>query len=197
MTTTNLFVELIVIGAGTILGSILLVMSLFGYTWLPLEKIISSSTLLIPLLSFTYVLGIFMDKLADNLYSNWDKHLRKSNGFPDNAKYHIARTYIYTYATDKIINLFEYGKSRVRISRAWSINFIILAISVPVFFWTRFPQIASSTRLLLIVFSFVVFGFGAFMSFSTWKKLTINDYKRLEETYNFLMEEKRKAKITN
>jgi hypothetical protein len=191
MNTTNLFVELIVIGIGATVWSILLVMSLFGYTWLPWEKIISSSALLVPLLSFTYILGIVMDKLADNLYSNWDKHIRRSSGFPDNKKYHIARTYIYTYATDKIVNLFEYGKSRVRISRAWSINFIFLAISVPVFFWTRFPQIEFSTRLLLAAFSVVVFGLGAFMSLLTWKKLTINDYKRLEETYNFLLEEKK------
>lgn len=187
--TTNLFVELVVIGVGATLWLTLLMFSVFGYKWVPWDKVTSAS-MLIPLLSITYVLGIIMDRLADQLYVRWDGKLRKKE-FPSDGEYYSARTYVYSHATDRIIALFEYGRSRLRISRAWSINCSFLSIGIPLFFWTRFPQMQSSTRIGIVAFSVAIFGLGAMATWFAWKKLALNDYRRLAETNTFLRREQR------
>lgn len=190
MNTTNLFVELIVIGAGAFFWLLLFTLSLFGYDWFPWEKVGAATAILLPLLTVTYVLGIVVDRLADRLFSKWDKRLRYTHGFPNNDEYHIARNHVYTYAVDRLIALFEYGRSRLRITRAWSINFVMLTLSSLVFIWTRLSNLPNSNRWMITVFCFTLFSFGAGVTFSAWKKLAINDYKRLKETYDFLVSNK-------
>lgn len=186
MNTTDLFVELIVIGAGAAIWLTLLILSIFGYAWVPWKEI-SSIVTLIPFLAITYVLGLIMDRLSDRLYSTWDKELRR-RVFSSNEEYHSARTFVYTYAADKIIDLFEYGRGRLRISRGWSINCLFLTINIPIFVWTRFPRAEFSMRLAIS--SILIFGLGATATLATWKKLAINDYKRLAETNTFLKNER-------
>lgn len=184
MNTTNLFVELVVIGVGTLLALMLTIMSIFGYGWISWEKI-TSSTMLIPLLSITYLLGIVIDRIADSFFDNWNKKLRLKI-FSTNEEYHQALTYIYNYASERIVSLFIYGRSRLRISRAWSLNCIFLAITIPILVWTRLPQISGNTRILITIFSTIIFGLGTVASCFTWRELTINDYKRLAETNTIL-----------
>lgn len=188
MNTTALFVEIIVIGAGGTIWLALLVLSVFGYNWIPWKEATSIVTL-VPVLSLIYVLGIVIDRLADQLYSTWDKKLRKQE-FSSNEEYHNARTYVYNYAPDRIISLFEYGRSRLRISRAWSINCLLLTICIPLLIWARFPKTPSSTQQAITIFGITVFGLGTIATFFAWKKLATNDYKRLFETYFFLRNEK-------
>jgi hypothetical protein len=184
MNTTNLFVELVVIGVGTLFSLILIVLSCFDYRWISWDKV-TSSTMLIPLLSITYLLGIVTDRIADAILDSWNKKLRFKT-FSTNEKYHEALTYVYNYANERIISLFLYGRSRLRISRAWIFNCIFLAITVPIFVWTRLPQIPNNTRISIIIFSTIIFGMGTVVNCFTWRKLTINDYKRLAETNTML-----------
>jgi hypothetical protein len=184
MNTTNLFVELVVIGVGTLLALMLTIMSIFGYGWISWEKV-TSSTMLIPLLSITYLLGIVIDRLADSFFDNWNKKLRLKI-FTTNEEYHQALTYVYNYASERIVSLFLYGRSRLRISRAWSFNCIFLAITISIFVWTRLSQISYSDKIIITVFSTIIFGLGTVANCFTWRKLTINDYKRLAETNTIL-----------
>jgi len=54
MSTTNLFVELVVIGVGAMLWLILLTLALFGFQWFQI-KVEILVALIIPLLSFIYL----------------------------------------------------------------------------------------------------------------------------------------------
>jgi hypothetical protein len=189
MNTTALFVEFIIIGSGTMSWLSLLVLSLFGYTWVPWDKV-TSIVALIPFIVLIYSLGIVIDRLSDQLFSKRDKKLR-SNVFSDNLKYHFARTYVYTYGTTQIINLFEYGRSRIRISRAWFINYLMLMISIPIFIWTRFPNIQLNLRIQITIFGIIVLGLCSIATLVAWEKLVENDYKRLTETYEFIKAEKK------
>jgi hypothetical protein len=187
VSTTDLFVELIVIGTGPVLWLSVLVLSVFGYGWIPYDETLALLALL-PLLSVAYVLGIVVDRLADSLFSVWDGSLRRSE-FPDDTEYHRARTYIYMHATEMVISLFEYGRSRLRISRAWSLNWALLAIGAPILVWTRFPWLPFSTRVTVSVGCFVICGLGTIATWFVWRKLAVSDYKRLAETYTLLREE--------
>jgi hypothetical protein len=137
-----------------------------------------------------YSLGIVIDRLSDQLFSKQDKKLR-SNIFSNNSEYHFARTYVYTYGTSQIINLFEYGRSRIRISRAWFINYLMLMISIPIFIWTRFPNIQLNLRIQITFFGIIVLGLCSIATLVAWGKLVENDYKRLTETYEFIKAEKK------
>ncbi len=57
MSTASLFVELVVIGVGALSWVVLLVLSVFGWNWVPTERVFSSVAL-VPLLSLIYVFGI-------------------------------------------------------------------------------------------------------------------------------------------
>ena len=184
MSTTNLFVELIVIGIGTLFALMLSVMSIFGYEWIS-WNVITSSTMLIPLLSITYLLGIVIDRLADKIYSSWSKKLRLKQ-FSCNDKYHDARTYVYQCANERIVSLFLYGRSRLRISRSWSLNCIFLLITIPIFVWVRCDRIANNNKVLITISSIIFFGCGALATCLVWQKLAKNDYKRLAETNKVL-----------
>jgi hypothetical protein len=156
MNTTALFVEFIIIGSGAITWLALLCLSLFGYAWVHWDKV-TSIVALIPFLALVYSLGIVIDRLSDLIFSKWDKKIRL-NTFPNNAEYHTARTYVYTYATDKILNLFEYGRSRIRISRAWFINHLMLMVSIPIFVWTQLSKSPTSLQINITIFSIIIFG---------------------------------------
>ena len=193
MNTTNLFVELVVIGIGGICSLSLIVLSLFGYDWID-WNILISSTMIIPLLSITYLMGIILDRLADEIYSSYNKQLRLKI-FYDNDTYHLARNYTYNYCSDRIYALFIYGRSRLRISRAWTINFILLGMSIILLVQTRLNHLSNQTQTSIIVMS-IVFGLsGALISFFVWRKLALNDYKRLGETYNILLNEASKKPV--
>lgn len=193
MNTTALFVEFIIIGSGAMSWLGLLFLSLFGYAWIHWDKV-TSVVALIPFITLVYSLGIVIDRLSDQLFSKWDKKIRL-NTFPNNSEYNTARTYTYTYATDKIVNLFEYGRSRIRISRSWFINNLMLIFSIPIFVWTQFANVPFTLRLSITFFGLIVFSVFSIATFITWKKLVINDYQRLLETYTFLRSEKNNNSI--
>lgn len=189
MSTTDLFVEIIIIGIGGLIWLILLILSFLGHQWVPWDKAVSLTSL-IPFLAITYILGIAVDRISDQIFSIWDKDLRRAQ-FSSNEEYHFARNYIYTYANEKIIDLFEYGKSRIRISRAWSINFILIAFSAILFISLNSNSLNLNNKASLLLVT--VFGcfIGTASNLLAWRKLAKNDYKRLNEMFLFLKQEKK------
>ncbi|NJN21306.1 MAG: hypothetical protein HC812_09070 [Leptolyngbya sp. RL_3_1] len=67
MSTTDLFVELLIIGVGAAIGLFLLVLTVFGYGWLAWDGLLSLPALL-PILAIVYVLGIVVDRFSDRLF---------------------------------------------------------------------------------------------------------------------------------
>lgn len=176
------------IGSGTILWLFLLILSVFGFKWVPWEQI-SSSTWLIPLLSVTYVLGIITDRFADSIFKVWDRPLRRAK-FVDSAQYHEARNYVYSHASEIVVDLFEYGRSRLRICRGWAVNCPLLAIAVSVFVATRLQYLPLSTRLAISLLSLIILGVATIATWEIWRRLAKNEYTRLAEMSNLLKKER-------
>lgn len=189
MNTTDLFVEIIIIGIGGLIWLSLLILSFLGHQWVPWDKAVSLTSL-IPFLAITYILGIAVDRISDQIFSGWDKDLRKTE-FSSNEEYHFARNYIYTYASEKVIDLFEYGKSRIRISRAWSINFILIALGAILFIGLNSKTLNLNNKTILLLVTVVGCFLGTASNVLAWRKLAKNDYKRLNEMFLFLMQEKK------
>lgn len=179
MRTTVLFVELIIIGVGTVLWIILIMVTVLGYTWIPYEKMAALPTI-IPGLAFTYVLGILTDRCADRAFRRWDRSLR-SKRFGKTEDYQRARTVIYGLS-DSLREWFHYGRSRLRICRGWAFNSILIISSLNSFIWIRVP--VNDHKVALSLFLSFMLVILATISCWAWYRLTSSEYRRLSQEYS-------------
>jgi hypothetical protein len=74
MNTTNLFVELLVIGIGGAIWILLILFSIFQFDSIDLQALQNWSALL-PFLGFVYVLSIVLDRASDTFLRQKDSRL--------------------------------------------------------------------------------------------------------------------------
>ena len=67
MNTTNIFVELVVIGFHTLIGIGIIVLALVGYRNIETEKLLTIN-LALPVLAIAYIFGILIDRVSDRIF---------------------------------------------------------------------------------------------------------------------------------
>ena len=194
MGTTELFVELVVIGIGALAWMAIATFSIFGYTWVPLDQLLSVSAL-IPFLSVVYIVGIVTDRIADVIFEAiWVPGIqRKYYSSSDIAR--DDRRLIYS-RNEYLANLIEYGRSRLRICRGWAFNAVLIILASNFFISAQVSNNALQNKLLIWVN--ILVGFIAFFSWYTWYKLLDTQYRRLKDDANFIRQgenaQKRRSK---
>lgn len=188
MSTTNLFVELVVIGTGAAVWVTLAVFAVFDYTWVSYDKA-KDLPALIPGLCAIYVLGVVMDRLADWLFGFRAEQLRREF-FKNPEDYHKARIFIYTRA-EGLRDLFEYGRSRLRICRGWALNSVLIVVTLNLFAWTRLP--ADELRWKISLFGTLAFGLLAYGAWLAGQRLARAELVKLRDQYAFLLAEEAKG----
>jgi hypothetical protein len=105
MSTTKLFVELIVIGTGAFVWVVLLALTVFGYNPAILD-LLKSPTVFVAMIPIIYVLGIITDRIADATFERaWDRNLKaKICGSKEN--YDRAKRWV-VHRSDKLAELME------------------------------------------------------------------------------------------
>lgn len=182
MGTTNLFVELVVIGAGVVIWIALLTLSVLGIPSLILgEALLIASA--IPMLATIYVAGIIWDRIADHVFERiWTDRWR-SEFFTDKMEYYDARRTILT-RSDRLSDLLEYGRSRMRICRAWVLNSILIGVSFNIFlFMNHFGSENFGVLLLTANLLSLVFSIGAWFA---WASLVKTEYRKISEQSAYL-----------
>src|SRR5215216_6026488 len=182
MKTTNLFVELVVVGTGAALFVALLFYTLFGDRLLlghPLSSLAKPDDLasIIPVLSFIYVLGIIIDKIAYRVFKSKEDCLRKKNfGELGDDLYYKKRHSLYTSANmTQAIEVFEYGRSKVRICRGWAVNSVLLILALICFMIFRHGFDS------MIVVGIVALGLLAYLTSWSWKVATGVEHRWLKQ----------------
>jgi hypothetical protein len=175
VTTTALFVELIVIGVGGVAWASLAVLSVFGYSWLTFDRA-TSLTSLVPLLSLTYVFGIVVDRMADQIFRR-PSRLLLHRWFTSFEQYQKAKTLV--YVESPLRNLIEYNRSRLRICRGWAFNCALLLATFNTFVWYSLPSGAPRMKLALVG-SAMILAFGMAVS-NAWYQLSKVAFERLAE----------------
>ena len=189
MGTTELFVELIVIGIGAFTWITLATFSIFGYTWIPREEFFSVSSL-IPFLSLVYIAGIVTDRIADILFEAiWIPRLQKKY-YSSSAAARDDRRLIYS-SNEYLANLIEYGRSRLRICRGWAFNAVLTLVTGNIFVATQIARGDLQNKLFIWVN--LLTGFLAFFSWLTWYQLQDTQYRRLKDDAAFLREKEKPA----
>lgn len=184
MSTTNLFVELVVIGVGVLAWVVLGLLSVFGYSWVPSDNQLLLGSA-VPILAIVYVFGIVWDRFADFVFDRlWVDDLR-SPFFADRAAYYDARRTILT-RSPPLSELLEYGRSRLRICRGWSLNAIFIAVALNLLIWTRFRGHENAISLSAVgTCIFVVLGVGSWLA---WRRLESTGYRKIKDQSAFLAE---------
>ncbi len=185
MSTTNLFVELVVIGVGAFVWVVLLVLSMFWYHWVPIDRLLTPAAV-IPLLSIIYVLGIVSDRVADVLFAVlWARTLR-GRRFTDIETYYAARRNILT-KSERLSELLEYGRSRLRICRGWVLNAFVILVSFNVFVWARLREWSGARGLSILVSALLlILAAGCWYS---WWSLSAAEYRKVKGQSEYLMSE--------
>lgn len=181
MNTTSLFVELIVIGIGAGFWIALLVFAIFGYSWIPDNNMFSLISA-IPFLATVYVLGIVSDRLIDKFFDKlWGTDLRVQY-FEGPIEYFKARRIVIT-SSDRMADIIEYSRSRLRICRGWAVHSILIAVAIPVFAYAQFTD---EMALKISIAGCTIFCILAVSSFIAWKYLTKMQYLKIKEQAEFL-----------
>lgn len=188
MKTTDLFVELVVIGVGVAAWLTFIILGIFGWEWIKLNNTIVLITA-VPALSVVYVLGIIFDRVSDEIFHKcWGDRLR-AKVFKTQKEYFDARRIILT-RSERLSDLLEYGRSRLRICRGWAVNCILILLSVVFFVWKQLP--GGADRIIISISSVVLLALMSFGAWFAWRKLTLNEYRKVKEQAGFLKSPKKR-----
>lgn len=176
MSTTDLFVEIIVIGVGATIWIVLLALSIFGYSWVPSGQVFSLASLL-PILAITYVLGIVTDRVADTLFDKLWKPSLAQQFYQQDGDDYDDRRYIYL-RSEQLAHLLEYGRSRLRICRGWTLNSLLILGSFNLFIQLQLPH--ASLKLTAFLFGNLFLVLLTYCLWFSWKQLTLADYRKVK-----------------
>jgi hypothetical protein len=181
MNTTSLFVELVVIGIGAGFWVALIIAAIFGCAWIP-DGNMFSLIAAIPFLAVIYVLGIVSDRLIDKLFDFFRGTTIRSKYFKSSAEYYEARRKVIA-SSDRIADVIEYSRSRLRICRGWAVHSILIALAIPVFAFSQFP---GDLAIKISTSGIVVFCVLGISSYYAWKFLNNMQYLKIKEQAEFL-----------
>lgn len=195
MTTTHLFVELLVIGFGALAWILILIAALFGYDIGKFQAQILSLGAVFPTLGLAYVLGILTDRVADWIVDRVDiGHRRKvyeEVGKSQQDYFQDRRTLVVD--GPELWKFFEYGRSRLRICRGWFLNSLLLTASTALLLvrnhgslsWTQWQYGACFTGLV---------GFS-WLCWRSWSRLNQKEYSKIERQAAWVLEQKKAEEV--
>lgn len=185
MSTTNLFVELLVIGVGCAGWLALLAMAVLGYDSRFINGLLSTPAAALPALGGIYLLGIIVDRLADTTLHFFRAERRSLKYFPTEEESIKQRGYVLT-KSPYFATQFEYSRSRQRICRGWILNALLLTIAVNVFLVAHPGVLTHPIRLSAFVTPTLLL--LALVSWFSWEKLFDTELKRIRNQAKWLHE---------
>lgn len=176
MKTTSLFVELIVIGIGAALGMGLLLVSIFDPHLTIAHWIKESDNLLLTALgiAIVYPIGIIVDRLADRLMKRPSRLIRQKVFTGEREEVLAGIVDIYTN-NSPLVDMIEYGRSRMRICRGWLINIPLLLLGGVIFLIADHKTNAWHIVGLIIFALILSSGF-----YYAWYNLTCKGYEKIK-----------------
>ncbi|KOV50843.1 hypothetical protein ADL00_42560 [Streptomyces sp. AS58] len=170
-----MFVEVLVVGIGTLTATVLLLIALIGpATTAKLAPVAGSSAAAGAALAAAYALGILTDRAADAALTPHRRRLR-TRFFPSNTAYAQARLRLADFPV--LAARADYARSRMRICRGWTLNTLALTLAGDLAM-LRY----SFAHRPLILTALTAFGMAtAFGFYRAWRALTVTGYRKLVE----------------
>ncbi len=196
MNTTNIFVELVVIGFHTLIWIGLIVLALVGYQNLDIKELFTIN-LALPILALAYIFGILVDRIADIAFLAQDLKMRPVDKQADLPSFLTMRFYILNKSS-AIYDQLEYTRSRLRIARASAFNFAFTTLAALLFVWLQLGRTLSTQHLVLACVATVVIGAALTVaSYEAWIALIRSYSVSTLRAYTVLHDEEVKAEARN
>ena len=176
MYTTSLIVELLVIGFNGLAWILLIILSVFGYDFnIDVSELAIGS---LPVLCLAYIVGIVTDRVADVIFEKLWTDSFKNDLFKSRTEYHDSRTKI-IMNSDRLAEIIENGRSRVRICRGCAFNSFVTIICFNVFVWAR--VLGTGAALGIALFGNLFLTLLCIGLWFAWKKLITASYIKIRE----------------
>lgn len=176
MTTTHFFVELLVIGFGSLAW-----IGVLSARWLDFSRALEDPGVLslaglLPLLSIVYVLGILTDRIADWAFERWDHRDRRRCFKEGRERYFEYRRVLVIEAPELWAHL-EYGRSRLRICRGTALNALLLIAAINLnALWPIGDQRLPTGALLIANAALLIF---VALCIISWHELNCKEYEKI------------------
>lgn len=191
MNTTLIFAELLIIGLEVGIWLVFLLLSLFGIDGFDeflsgikdLEWIIL--TIAIP---FLYVLGIIFDRIVDHLFKTTERKM-ESEILKDYPVTVLEMRFSFGNANDSLNQQLDYARTRMRIARASSVNFLLISVCASLFLISRIVNVQWESVLLVLVTGLLL----AYAAFVAWRFLVRGHLELAKAMYEYLNPQNKKA----
>jgi hypothetical protein len=156
MSTTTLFVELLVIGVGTATWLVLFFLALTQsqfktdyLTIIPKDNLVFIGVVV----AISYVLGIVIDRLMHHVFrltiEKWARARTREVIGPDELAKFVK------YRSEALSSKIDHNRSRFRICRAWVFHFIIIGIGL--WYWNYRVNVFDSSGITALVLADALF----------------------------------------
>ena len=186
MSTTSLIIEFLIIGIQVAIWLILMFLSIFGVDWFVFEKIKGFEIIIAALaLPIVYPIGIFVDNLADSLLDKWNWKIR-GEYIPEKSQSVIKLLVI--AKNEWLAAIFEYSRTRIRISRSTALNFLIITVILPTFIITRLDSLFGTYTWWVAALGFTTCALIMIFALWSWQHITHTLWRRLKYAYELFPE---------
>lgn len=182
MATTNLFVELVVIGVGAAAWVAMLAAGVFGIDWID-PAWLQNYAVLVVLLAVVYLLGIISDRMADVIFDRLFSGPLRTRYFTSKREYQDARRMVFDLS-GRLADMHEYGRTRIRICRGWTVNAALIVVSANFLLVRQFAM--ASWYSAAAIAATVGFGLLSLASWSSWQMLCATEYLKIRENAEYL-----------
>lgn len=172
---TAMFIEVLVVGIGTLTAGTLLLIALIGPDTTEKAAPAANSSLVAgAALATAYALGVLTDRIADAALMPIDRRLRTA-AFSTEASY--ARARLRLAEIPFLAAQADYARSRTRICRGWALNTAVLTLaSVLTLLRYSFDNRPLIIGAIVILGLLIAYGF-----YRSWHTLTATSYSKLAE----------------
>ena len=196
MNTTLVFAELLIIGIEGGIWLFFLFLSFFGVD--RFDEFLSvikdwQLVVLAVLLPLLYVVGIILDRIGDRLFKPRERQIEREivGDLPVGP---LVMRFSLGDQNENLNQQLDYARSRMRIIRASSINFIMISISISIFLLTRVTNISSALRWEYVAFTLFLGLLLAYASFLSWRFLIKGHLKLAKAMYEYQVSQDKSKK---
>ena len=176
MSTTNLFVELIVIGLGAALWLGLLVLAATNTDVRIVQQLASEPVIAAAALPVIYLLGIVTDRLADGLARVLRMERKRETQYEGKSAQYFHDRALVLAGSQAFAALYEYSRSRQRICRGWVLNSLGILIGFHTYLralGVSAPRLTGSITVVLLALAI-----GCWLS---WEAMSSTELRRIKE----------------
>lgn len=160
METTQLYIELIIIGLETTGWFCICIVNIIGNRVINIfSNILNNFSSSLLLIGVFYIIGILMDRLADMVFQKGEDKIRTESGLRAKSSFLIWKKYdAQKYA--------DYARSKIRILRASIINIPLIAVSI---IWYLLKYFKEPFDMLIMISAL-----GLLFTYISWKSYDLS-----------------------